>query len=241
MFIFLYLAFFKDESKIEAKKKIALKNQNVINLKEITKATDPLSKNKSDENGVGKIIDKVNEKINEITETQNKNKSIENSNDVDNEMYKENTEQPQEVVDNEMNKKDDDEKDLNIDEDVMMEGDETKEIFKEDEVWGQDSINYYSKFKKSSVKRRNQRPMSWSVESSTVIERNESDSASHRRYSSQQPYYYSRSSDSLSKNKKGVTYPSHWIENLARLNVWAVVPAMSVAMAAYCVVLVYID
>jgi len=118
---------------------------------------------------------------------------------------------------------------------------QSNEIFKEDEVWGQDSINYYSKFKKSSVKRRNQRPMSWSVESSTVIERNESDSASHRRYSSQQPYYYSRSSDSLSKNKKGVTYPSHWIENLARLNVWAVVPAMSVAMAAYCVVLVYID
>jgi len=144
MFIFLYLAFFKDESKIEAKKKIALKNQNVINLKEITKATDPLSKNKGDENEVEKIIDKVNEKINEITEAQNEDKEIENANDVDSEINKENTKQYQEVeedVDNEMNNEDveqyqkvEDENNLNNDEDVMIEEDETKqEVFKEEE------------------------------------------------------------------------------------------------------------
>ncbi|OUM58274.1 hypothetical protein PIROE2DRAFT_69978 [Piromyces sp. E2] len=114
----------------------------------------------------------------------------------------------------------------------------------EDEEWVQKPLgSNYSKMKRNAVKRNSQqRPQSWSNDYSTrySFEITESDSVSQRRYSAQ-PYYNSKNSDSLSKNGKGIPYPTHWFENLARLNMWAVVPAMSVAMAAYCVVLVYID
>jgi hypothetical protein len=115
----------------------------------------------------------------------------------------------------------------------------------EDEEWVQKPGSNYSKLKRNTAKRNNHpRPQSWSISndysSKYSFEITESDSVSQRRYSAQ-PYYNSKNSDSLSKNGKGIPYPTHWFENLARLNMWAVVPAMSVAMAAYCVVLVYID
>ncbi|ORX61047.1 hypothetical protein BCR36DRAFT_365631 [Piromyces finnis] len=114
----------------------------------------------------------------------------------------------------------------------------------EDEEWVQKPLgNNLSKIKRNSFKRNSHvRPQSWSNDYSSrySFEITESDSVSQRRYSAQ-PYYDSRDSDSLSKNGKGIPYPTHWFENFARLNMWAVVPAMSVAMAAYCVVLVYID
>jgi len=121
---------------------------------------------------------------------------------------------------------------------------QSNEIVMEDEEWVQKPLNNYSKLKKNVIKRNSQqRPQSWSNDYSTrySFEITESDSVSQRRYSTQS-YLTTDSKNSLSKNnEKGIPYPSHWFENIARLNMWAVVPAMSVAMAAYCVVLVYID
>ncbi|ORX84022.1 hypothetical protein BCR32DRAFT_291608 [Anaeromyces robustus] len=121
---------------------------------------------------------------------------------------------------------------------------QSNEILMEDEEWVQKPLNNYSKLKRNVLKRNShQRPQSWSNDYSTrySFEITESDSVSQRRYSTQS-YLTNDSRNSLSKNnEKGIPYPSHWFENLARLNMWAVVPAMSVAMAAYCVVLVYID
>jgi len=119
------------------------------------------------------------------------------------------------------------------------------ELIMEDEEWVQKPLNNYSKLKRNALKRNShQRPLSWSVDylSKGSFDITESDSVSQRRYSAQ-PYLSSSNNNknSLSKTEKGIPYPSHWFENFARLNMWAVVPAMSVAMAAYCVVLVYID
>jgi len=116
------------------------------------------------------------------------------------------------------------------------------ELIMEDEEWVQKPLNSPSKLKRNVIKRNNhQRPQSWSIDYSSrySYEITESDSVSQRRYSTQS--YLSTNKNSLSKNEKGIPYPTHWFENIARLNMWAVVPAMSVAMAAYCVVLVYID
>jgi len=87
MFVLLYFAFFKgDGSSIETRKKIALKNQNVINLKEITKnMNDPLNKNKAKEE-IKKLIEEVvNEDNNEAPNDQNGNKNEnENKNNLEN-------------------------------------------------------------------------------------------------------------------------------------------------------------
>ncbi|KAG4099168.1 hypothetical protein H8356DRAFT_937535 [Neocallimastix lanati (nom. inval.)] len=116
------------------------------------------------------------------------------------------------------------------------------ESIMEDEEWVQKPLNSPSKLKRNVLKRNNyQRPQSWSIDNSSrySYEITESDSVSQRRYSTQS--YISTNKNSLSKNERSIPYPTHWFENIARLNMWAVVPAMSVAMAAYCVVLVYID
>jgi len=112
------------------------------------------------------------------------------------------------------------------------------ELIMEDEEWVQKPLNNYSKLKKNNIKRNShQRPQSWSVDyiGKYSYDITENDSVSQLRYP------VDSNKNSLSKNEKGIPYSSHWFENLARLNMWAVVPAMSVAMAAYCVVLVYID
>jgi len=139
--------------------------------------------------------------------------------------------------------------DLSINESHSEIDDPSNELIMEDEEWVQKPLNNYSKVKRNTIKRNSHpRPQSWSNDYSSKysFEITESDSVSQCRYS-EQPYSSSSSSnnnnnkDSLSKNEKDIPYPLHWFENLARLNMWAVVPAMSVAMAAYCVVLVYID
>jgi len=124
--------------------------------------------------------------------------------------------------------------------DLQSEADTQSNEFIMDDEWVQKPINNFSKSKRNGLK-RNPRPQSWSNYSKLSYDITESDSVSQRRYSVQ-PYLSSNNNkDSLSKTDKGIPYPSHWFENLARFNMWAVVPAMSVAMAAYCVVLVYID
>ncbi|KAG4092249.1 hypothetical protein H8356DRAFT_1703743 [Neocallimastix lanati (nom. inval.)] len=139
--------------------------------------------------------------------------------------------------------------DLSINESHSEIDDPSNELIMEDEEWVQKPLNNYSKVKRNTIKRNSHpRPQSWSNDYSSKysFEITESDSVSQCRYS-EQPYSSSSSNnnnnnkDSLSKNEKDIPYPLHWFENLARLNMWAVVPAMSVAMAAYCVVLVYID
>jgi len=156
MFVLLYFAFFKgDGSSIETRKKIALKNQNVINLKEITKnMNDPLNKNKAKEE-IKKLIEEVvNEDNNEAPNDQNGNKNenenknnLENDDDIEKSMNEdeENFKKVYEYVEEKQKENEEikeNEDVFNMGEDMMMKDDETKnETLKDEkeEVEGDDN------------------------------------------------------------------------------------------------------
>jgi len=141
MFVLLYVAFFKDDGgNIETRKKIALKNQNVVNLKEITKnMNDPLNKSKNSEEINELIKEVVNEDGNESPDNQKDNQkenenennkdNLENNSDIDNEdeeNFKEIYDYVEEKQEeNEQSKENEDIFGMS-EEMMMMEDDETK-------------------------------------------------------------------------------------------------------------------
>lgn len=129
----------------------------------------------------------------------------------------------------------------------------------EEEEWVQKPPSTYSMLIQHSRRRSHGRPQSWSNESARTIlsegasaiglsnlaEDQDSPSSqtikNHNHSQSLSRKFILNESKNPFSTKKGNYDHTHWLEKIARINMWAVVPAMSVAMAAYCVVLVYID